>query len=120
MRIIMAAVYSITDVFHDYLEKITLLVELIEKKQTGSRILLFFALLAPAAFLNTVYDCWFGSDEFIMEIKTQSYVFLITMLSEFVALLATLPSRHEGKIIRWVMLFWFTEMLLIWLATVVR
>lgn len=78
---------------------------------------LFISIIAPAYFLKTVWDVWFGPPEVLVGFKHEQSVFVVLVVSDAAAFLTTLPSRKKGLIMQIVMFMWTVEMLLISIAT---
>ena len=102
------------------MEKITVFIERIMANKTYEMILGLVAIIAPLYFLKTVYVVWFGSAEVFVGFESEKSTWLVLAIVDAVGFFVTLPSREKGRVIRVVMAFWTIDLILVYLATIVR
>jgi len=101
-------------------EYLTRLIEKVMSNKTWATTFGLIALVAPLYFLKTLYVVWFGPYEVFVGFQSEQWTWLVLSLVDFVGFLTTLPAREKGRVIQIVMALWAIEMLLVFVATLVR
>lgn len=102
------------------MERLTVLMEKIMANRTNEIILGIIALIAPVYFFKTIWAVWFGPIENFIGFKAEKNTWLIMTIVDSVGFLTTLPSRKKGRVVQIVMFLWAVDLLLVYLATLIR
>ena len=90
------------------------------KNKIVELIIIVILILTPLAFAKTVYNAWFGEQEFINQLKKESLIWFFIFIAELLGFLALLPARNKARLMQFICAISATLTGLFFLAIIIR
>ena len=108
------------NIFLKKLEDLTLLVEKLMLNKKSFTIITIILTITPFVFAKTVFEAWFGPQEFVDQLKGEILSWFFIFLAELIGFLALLPARKKARLMQFVCFLSTIFTFLFFLAILVR